>query len=179
MEHQSLSVSYDSIFEKLDLCETAELDESFDDVPPGMETGLASVVVMDKNKYRPSKPVNSIPVISRYITLALCRQTLHENAVKEWVSLLSDTISKCFDSWYTKKNVVSKNIDEPLRPTEYTYYRKRKLRNSREAVSSKKPMEIPMDEQLSKTLCELVERKVHLKNVQDRKSTRLNSSHPV
>jgi hypothetical protein len=166
VEHQSPSASYTSIFEKIDVCETAELDESFDEVPPGMETGLASVVVMDKNKYRPSKPVNSMPVICRYITLAVCRQTLHENAMKEWTSLLSGTIRKCFDSWYAKQNVVSKNIDESLRPTEYTYSRKRKLRNSCEAVSSKKQMKIPMDEQLSKTLCELVERKVNLKNVQ-------------
>ncbi|CAM0948849.1 unnamed protein product [Alopecurus aequalis] len=177
VDHQSPSATYASIFEKLDVCETAELDESFDEVPPGMETGLASVVIMDKNKYRPSKSVNTVPVISGYITLAVCRQTLHENVVKEWASLLSDTISKCFDSWYTKQNAVSKNIDEPLRLTEYTYFRKRKLRNNREASSSKKPMEIPMDEQLSKTLCELVERKVHLKNVQVGKSKKLSKIH--
>ncbi|KAM0881877.1 hypothetical protein ACQ4PT_032662 [Festuca glaucescens] len=166
VEHQSPSASYASIFEKLDVSETAELDESFDEVPPGMETGLPSVVVMDKNKYRPPKSVNSMPAISRYITLAVCRQTLHENVVKEWASLLSDAISKCFDSWYTKRNVVSKNIDESLRPKEYAYYRKRKLRSGCEAVPSKKPLENPMDEQLSKPLSELVDRRVHLKNVQ-------------
>uniref|UniRef100_A0ACD5XLP7 Uncharacterized protein n=1 Tax=Avena sativa TaxID=4498 RepID=A0ACD5XLP7_AVESA len=181
VEHQSPSASYASIFEKLDACETADLDESFDEVPPGMEMGAPSVVVMEKNKYRPSKSVNSMPVISRYITLAVCRQTLHENVVKEWASLLSDAISKCFDSWYTKQNVLSKNIDESLGLKEYTYYRKRKLRNSYEAASSKKRLEIPMDEQLSKPLSELVERRVHLKNVQVTKkagkSKKLSKSH--
>uniref|UniRef100_A0ACD6AQC3 Uncharacterized protein n=3 Tax=Avena sativa TaxID=4498 RepID=A0ACD6AQC3_AVESA len=181
VEHQSPSPSYASIFEKLDACETTDLDESFDEVPPGMEMGAPSVVVMEKNKYRPSKSVNSMPVISRYITLAVCRQTLHENVVKEWASLLSDAISKCFDSWYTKQNVLSKNIDESLGLKEYTYYRKRKLRNSYEAASSKKRLEIPMDEQLSKPLSELVERRVHLKNVQVTKkagkSKKLSKSH--
>ncbi|KAM0848416.1 hypothetical protein ACQ4PT_054395 [Festuca glaucescens] len=181
VEHQSPSASYASIFEKLDVSETAELDESSDEVPPGMETGLASVVVMDKNKYRPPKSVNSMPIISGYITLAVCRQTLHENVVKEWVSLLSDAITKCFDSWYTKQNVVSKNIDESLGPKEYAYYRKRKLRSSCEAVPSKKPLEIPMDEQLSNPLSELVDRRVNLKNVQVTKkvgkSKKLSKSH--
>ncbi|XP_010237026.1 histone-lysine N-methyltransferase ATXR7 isoform X1 [Brachypodium distachyon] len=173
-EHHSLSASYASIFEKLDVCESDELDESFDEVPPGMETGLASVVLMDKSKYQPSKSVNSVPVISRYITLAVCRQTLHQDAMKEWASFLSDTISECFDSWYTMENVVPKNIDGSLRPKEFTYYRKRKLRKSSEVVSSKKPMEVPMDEQLSKPLSELVERKAHLKNVQgSRKGAKL------
>uniref|UniRef100_A0A453JN44 [histone H3]-lysine(4) N-trimethyltransferase n=1 Tax=Aegilops tauschii subsp. strangulata TaxID=200361 RepID=A0A453JN44_AEGTS len=168
VEHQSPSSSYASIFEKLDVSEAAELDESFDEVPPGMETGSASVLVMDKNKYRPSKSINSMPGISRYITVAICRQTLHTNVIEEWASLLSDTISECLDSWYTKQTVVPKNIDESLRPNkEYAYYRKRKLRNSCEAVSSKKAVRTPTDEQLSKPLRELVERKVHLKNVQE------------
>ncbi|KAE8806676.1 BTB/POZ domain-containing protein [Hordeum vulgare] len=168
VEHQSLSSSYASIFEKLDVSEAAELDESFDEAPPGMETGSASVVVMDKNKYRPSKSINSMPGISRYITVAICRQTLHKNVIEEWTSLLSDTISECLDSWYTKQTVVPKNIDRSLGPNkEYAYYRKRQLRNSCEAVSSEKAVGTPMDEQLSKPLCELVERKVHLKNVQE------------
>ncbi|KAM3253990.1 hypothetical protein ACQJBY_047860 [Aegilops geniculata] len=168
VEHQSPSSSYASIFEKLDVSEAAELDESFDEVPPGMETGSASVLVMDKDKYRPSKSINSMPGISRYITVAICRQTLHKNVIEDWASLLSDTISECLDSWYTKQTVVPKNIDESLRPNkEYAYYRKRKLRNSCEAVSSKKAVRTPTDEQLSKPLRELVERKVHLKNVQE------------
>ncbi|AQK39126.1 Putative SET-domain containing protein family [Zea mays] len=96
---EHLSMSYARVFEKMNICKTAELDEKFDEVPPGMETGLVPLPLMDKNIYQPSKSVNSIPLISRYITLALCRQKLHENVVREWTYLFSDTISKCLGSW--------------------------------------------------------------------------------
>ncbi|XP_062204737.1 histone-lysine N-methyltransferase ATXR7 isoform X2 [Phragmites australis] len=166
-EYLPLSVAYASIFEKIDICKTAELDESSDEVPPGMETGLVPLALMDKNGYQPSKSTNPIPVISRYITLALCRQRLHENVVKEWTSLFSDTISKCFDSCYTRQTAVPKSADGSSKLKEYTYYRKRKLKKTCQATSSKKQVEISMDEQLSKPLCDLVERKVYVKNTQE------------
>ncbi|KAL5206033.1 hypothetical protein ABZP36_034242 [Zizania latifolia] len=164
VEHQLRSASYSSIFESLDVHEGAELDNSFDEVPPGTETGLPPLVLMDKNKYKPSKSIDSMPVISRYINLALFRQTLHDNVQKEWTSLFSDALSKCLDSWYTRKNTVAKTAHES-RPKEYTYYRKRKSRNC-ETLLSEKTMEKTMDEQLSRPLREIVERKVNMKNVQ-------------
>ncbi|XP_066357017.1 histone-lysine N-methyltransferase ATXR7-like isoform X2 [Miscanthus floridulus] len=162
-----LSMSYARIFEKMDICKTAELDEKFDEVPPGMKTGLVPLPLMDKNIYRPSKSMNSIPLISRYITLALCRQKLHENVVREWTSLFSDTISKCLGSWYTRRNAITKSADGSSKLKEKTYYRKRKFEKTCQSKSSKKPVEISMDEQLSKPLCQLVDRKIYVKNIQE------------
>uniref|UniRef100_A0A0E0MPJ0 [histone H3]-lysine(4) N-trimethyltransferase n=1 Tax=Oryza punctata TaxID=4537 RepID=A0A0E0MPJ0_ORYPU len=161
VEHQSPSASYASIFEKLDVHEEAELDDSFDEVPPGTEAGLASLVIMEENKYLPSKSVDSVPDIYRYTNWAFFRQILHESVMKEWVSLFSGALSNCFDSWYARKNIVAKTMNDSLRPKEYTYYRKRKLRKNCEASSSEKPM----DEQLSRPLRDLVERKVNMKNI--------------
>jgi hypothetical protein len=160
-------MSYARIFEKMDICKTAELDEKFDEVPPGMETGLVPLPLMDKNIYKPSKSMNSIPLISRYITLALCRQKLHENVVREWTSLFSDTISKCLGSWYTRRNAVTKSADGSSKLKEKTYYRKRKFEKTCQSKSSKKPVEISMDEQLSKPLCQLVDHKIYVKNIQE------------
>jgi len=164
---EHLSMSYARIFEKMDICKTAELDEKFDEVPPGMETGLVPLPLKDKNIYRPSKSMNTIPLISRYITLALCRQKLHENVVREWTSLFSDTISKCLGSWYTRRNAVTKSADGSSKLKEKTYYRKRKFEKTCQSKSSKKPVEISMDEQLSKPLCQLVDRKIYVKNIQE------------
>jgi hypothetical protein len=164
---EHLSMSYARVFEKMNICKTAELDEKFDEVPPGMETGLVPLPLMDKNIYQPSKSVNSIPLISRYITLALCRQKLHENVVREWTYLFSDTISKCLGSWYTRRNAVPKSADGSSKLKEKTYYRKRKFEKTCQAKSSKRPVEISMDEQLSKPLCQLVDRKIYVKNIQE------------
>uniref|UniRef100_A0A0E0RJY7 [histone H3]-lysine(4) N-trimethyltransferase n=1 Tax=Oryza rufipogon TaxID=4529 RepID=A0A0E0RJY7_ORYRU len=161
VEHQSPSASHASIFEKLDAHEEAELDDSFDEVPPGTEAGLASLVIMEKNKYQPSKSVDSVLDIYRYTSWAFFRQILHESVMKEWASLFSGALSNCFDSWYARKNIVAKTMDDTLRPKEYTYYRKRKLRKNCEASSSEKPM----DEQLSRPLRDLVECKVNMKNI--------------
>ncbi|CAL4897774.1 unnamed protein product [Urochloa decumbens] len=158
-------VSYARIFEKMDICMTAELDESFDEVPPGVETGLVPLPLKDTNIYQPLRSINSVPVISRYMTLALCRQRLHENVVREWTSLFSDTISEFLDS-YNRQNTVPKIADGSLKHKEYTYYRKRKSKKTCQASSSKKPVELPMDEQLSKPLCQLVDHKINLKNIQ-------------
>ncbi|XP_062192167.1 histone-lysine N-methyltransferase ATXR7-like isoform X2 [Phragmites australis] len=124
-EHLPLCLSYASIFEKMNICKTVELDETFDEVPPGMETALVPLAFMGKNRYQPSKSMNPIPVISRYIALALCRQGLHEIFVKEWTSLIPDTISKCFDAWFTRQNHVPKSAGGSSKLKEYTYYRKR------------------------------------------------------
>jgi hypothetical protein len=126
---------------------------------------------MNKNRYQPSESMNPIPVISRYITRALCRQILHENVMKEWAPLSSGTISKCLDSWYTRQHDNSKSVDESSKFKEYTYYRKRKFKKTSQATSSKEPVEIPMDEQLSKPLCELVERKIYVKTIQESRKT--------
>jgi hypothetical protein len=166
-EHLPLSISYSSIFERMDICKSVELGESFDEMPPGMEAGLDPLPLMNKNRYQPSKSMNPIPVISRYVTLSLCRQILHENVMKEWTPLSSGTISKCLDSWYTRQHDVSKSVAGSSKLKEYTYYRKRKFKKTSQATSSKEPVEIPMDEQLSKPLCELVERKIYVKTIQE------------
>ena len=162
-------MSYARIFEKMDMCMTAELDESFDEVPPGMETGLVSLPLKDKNMYQPLSSMNYIPPISRYTSLALCRQRLHNNVVREWMSLFSDTTSKCLNSWYTRQNAVPKMADGSSKLKEYTYYRKRKSKKTCQTTSSKEPLEISMDEQLSKPLCQLVDHKISVKNIQESK----------
>lgn len=170
-------MSYARIFEKMDICMTAELDENFDEVPPGMETGIISLPPIDKNIYQPVRSMNSVPVISRYITLALHRQRLHENVLVEWASLFSDTISECLDSWYTRQNTVPKIADGSSKLKEYTYYRKRKSKKICQAISSKEPVEISMDEQLSKPISQLVDPKIYLKN--DQESSKASKSKRV
>lgn len=160
-------MSYARIFEKMDICMTAELDESFDEVPPGVEPGLVFLPLKDKIVYQPLRLMNSIPLISRYMTLALCRQRLHEDVVREWSSLFSDTIRECLDSWYNRQNAVPKIADASSKLKEYTYYRKRKSKKICQATSSKKPVELSMDEQLSKPLCQLVDHKINAKNVKE------------
>ncbi|OEL23692.1 Histone-lysine N-methyltransferase ATXR7, partial [Dichanthelium oligosanthes] len=135
-EHLPL-VSYARIFEKMEICMTAELDEGFDEVPPGMEIGSVSLPLIDKSVYQPSRSINSIPETSRYMTLALCRQRLH---------------LECYGSSRFKG---------------YTYCRKRKSQKTCQEISSKKPVEVSMDEQLSKPPCELVDHKVYVKNIQE------------
>jgi hypothetical protein len=112
-EHLPLSVSYARILEKIDICNGVELDESFNEVPPGLESSFVPLPHIDKNTYQPSKSMNSIPMISRFTTSGLCRQRLHANGVKECRSLFSDTISKCLDSWYRRQNVLSKSAAGP------------------------------------------------------------------
>jgi hypothetical protein len=170
-EHLPLSISYPSIFEKMDICKTAELGESFDEMPPRMGTALDLLPLMNKNRYQLSESMNPIPVISRYITWALCRQILHENVMKEWAPLSSGTISKWFDSWYTRQHNNSKSVDGSPKFKEYTYYRKRKFKKTSEATSSKEPVKIPLNEQLSKPLCEPVERKIYMKTIQESRKT--------
>lgn len=73
--------------------------------PPGLEEWTTSLDIPLETKFRPSKLERHIPVIQKYITLALCRQRLHDEVLKEWKSShITGILCKCFDSWGAMRN---------------------------------------------------------------------------
>jgi hypothetical protein len=71
------------------------------------------------------------------------------------------------DSWYSRQNALSKSADGSSKLKEYTYYMKRKSKKTCQAISSKKIVKISMGKQLSKPLCQRVDRKIYEKNIQE------------
>ncbi|KAF7801338.1 histone-lysine N-methyltransferase ATXR7 isoform X1 [Senna tora] len=51
--------------------------------PPGCEKNSRTIVPPYKYKYRPSRVVESVPKITKYVATALCRQKLHNEVLKE------------------------------------------------------------------------------------------------
>ncbi|KAG1358998.1 histone-lysine N-methyltransferase ATXR7 [Cocos nucifera] len=98
---------YASAFEKLDLpMTTAPDDVNIDEPPPpGLEEWPTSLDILQETKFRPSKLEGHIPVIQKYIVLALCRQKLHDELLKEWKSShIAGILYKYFDSWGAMRN---------------------------------------------------------------------------
>ncbi|XP_008796455.2 histone-lysine N-methyltransferase ATXR7 isoform X2 [Phoenix dactylifera] len=101
------STSYVSAFEKLDLPMTTGPDDVNVDEPPppGLEEWPTSLDVVQETKFRPSKLEGHIPVIQKYITLALCRQKLHDEVLNGWKSShMTGILHKCVDSWGAIRN---------------------------------------------------------------------------
>ncbi|XP_073010874.1 histone-lysine N-methyltransferase ATXR7-like [Typha latifolia] len=98
---RSSSTCYTSAFERLGTNLITELDDEYTEEPPppGVKECSVSLQLFEKNKYRPSQSDECTPVICKFLTLAVCRQQLHNEVLKEWTTLLSDSLHKYCVSW--------------------------------------------------------------------------------
>ncbi|KAL5999443.1 hypothetical protein ACLOJK_037728 [Asimina triloba] len=90
-----------------------ELDEP---PPPGLEEEPGALDVLPENKFRPSKSTEYIPKIAEFVTLSLCRQKLHHDALNQWKStLLNAALRHCLLSWCAlKKQNDSDTVEESI-----------------------------------------------------------------
>jgi len=84
-ETSSTSEHYASAFEKLDFPTTSVYDgkEADKPPPPGLEECSVPVSIFQKTKIRPSKMGDPVPLMGKYVALAVCRQRLHDEVLKE------------------------------------------------------------------------------------------------
>ncbi|KAF6160902.1 hypothetical protein GIB67_025437 [Kingdonia uniflora] len=93
--------------------------------PPGVEDNNPGVIVPFLNiKYQPSKSDEHIPKIGKYVSLAIFRQKLHDDMLKEWTSSLFDqALHQCLLSWRgCRKHRHSDAIEERTRKRKPTSY---------------------------------------------------------
>ncbi|KAG0464949.1 hypothetical protein HPP92_019113 [Vanilla planifolia] len=74
--------------------------------PPGLEIGaIASSNLFENKKIRPLHSNNNISTISIYVALAICRQKLHDEFIKEWeASYHSNFLQESINSWHALTN---------------------------------------------------------------------------
>ncbi|XP_062163830.1 histone-lysine N-methyltransferase ATXR7 isoform X2 [Alnus glutinosa] len=109
--NQSLSENrMSNLLEKVfkDLC--THLDdivdhEDIDEPPtPGFEDNPKTLVPLHVCKFRPSRSDECIPKIGAYVAMAVCRQKLHDDVLREWKSLFIDaSLHQCLISWHASK----------------------------------------------------------------------------
>lgn len=89
-------------FELLNTTNTSSFYDDKSDVfldeppPPGLDD-CSPLVLDQKAKFRPGKTTEYIPVINKYLALAVFRQKLHEQVLNEWKPFYySDSFCKRF-----------------------------------------------------------------------------------
>jgi hypothetical protein len=110
--NQSLSENcMSNLLEKVfkDLC--TDLDdivdhEDIDEPPtPGFEDNPKTLVPSHTCKFQPSRSDECIPKIGEYVAMAMCRQKLHDDVLREWKSSFIDaSLHQCLISWHASKN---------------------------------------------------------------------------
>ncbi|XP_059638347.1 histone-lysine N-methyltransferase ATXR7 isoform X2 [Cornus florida] len=84
-----------------DVVNDQEIDEL---LPPGFEDNSSPPVPSGTHKFRPSRPDECIPKIGEYVSMAMCRQKLHDEILREWKSLFVDTaLREYLLSWRSSK----------------------------------------------------------------------------
>lgn len=80
--------------------------EDIDEPPtPGFEDNPKNLVPLHICKFRPSRSDECIPKIGEYVAMAMCRQKLHHDVLREWKSLFIDaSLKQCLISWHASKN---------------------------------------------------------------------------
>lgn len=106
-EKSSFSTCIASAFERFGLpaMDEAGNDEFDEPPPPGLEEGSVSVDLLQQVKFRPSNYDECTQKVGEYVALALFRQKLHHDVLKEWGPSLLDVASDCFLS----RSVLRKN----------------------------------------------------------------------
>ncbi|XP_043708021.1 histone-lysine N-methyltransferase ATXR7 isoform X2 [Telopea speciosissima] len=143
----SPSFRFRSAFERMCLPVADTVDDKEMNVPPppGVEDVSRPVVPSENIKFRPSILNECIPQVSKYVTMAICRQRLHIDVLKEWRSSLFEAVLRqCFLSWCALRKKYESNAseetlddrprqwhrvgssDESLVLGKYTYFRKKK-----------------------------------------------------
>lgn len=97
-ERSSFPTCIVSAFERFGLpaMDEACYDEFDEPPPPGLEEGSAPVYLLKQIKLRPSNYDECTHKVGEYVALALFRQKLHDDVLKEWGSSLLDVASDCF-----------------------------------------------------------------------------------
>lgn len=100
----SLSTQFAKAFERMGPPMTNILEDEIDYElpPPGVEACATteSLSLFKKCKIRPSGPNEDIAVLGKYVALAICRQKLQEEFLKEWrsshlISFLEESFTSC------------------------------------------------------------------------------------
>ncbi|KAJ3696523.1 hypothetical protein LUZ61_000228 [Rhynchospora tenuis] len=119
-------VCYARAFERLGISTTSTpvkeitTEEGF----PGFEEFAPSQVLFGAAKFHPSRFDEGESIITKNITLAVCRQKVHTEVVKELRSLFSDSLDKCFTSWYSSKQKDISNLIDDRMVVQYKRRRK-------------------------------------------------------
>ncbi|OMO80070.1 hypothetical protein CCACVL1_13179 [Corchorus capsularis] len=82
------------------------IDEEKADEPPapGLEGNAGTLVPSRINKFRPSRSDEHIPKIGEYVAMAMCRQKLHDDVLREWnSSFIGSSLSQFLISWRALK----------------------------------------------------------------------------
>ncbi|XP_078165773.1 SET domain protein 25 isoform X4 [Carex rostrata] len=127
-------ICYASAFERLGIStiNTSVREITTEEQPPGFEEiSPSQASLFGITKFHPSKFGEGESVITKNITLAVCRQKVHNEVMKELRSLFSDSLDTCFTSWQSSKQKDSLNLIDDK--TVVRYKRRRKFSN---AVSS-------------------------------------------
>ncbi|OMO94655.1 hypothetical protein COLO4_16220 [Corchorus olitorius] len=80
-------------------------EEKVDEPPaPGLEGNAGTLVPSRINKFRPSRSDEHIPKIGEYVAMAMCRQKLHDDVLREWnSSFIGSSLSQFLISWRALK----------------------------------------------------------------------------
>ncbi|THU50634.1 hypothetical protein C4D60_Mb06t22350 [Musa balbisiana] len=126
--------------------------------PPGLDD-CSSMILPRKAKFQPAKMMGHIPLIDKYVTMAVFRQKLHDQVLKMWKSsYFNDALHTCFLSCGALRKLTLdatdvdskrgcqkdmlkdgayRSTDASLVTGKYTYYRKRRF--------GKKISDMPLD----------------------------------
>ncbi|XP_072993533.1 histone-lysine N-methyltransferase ATXR7-like isoform X1 [Typha latifolia] len=102
----SFSTSYASSFERLGIPISTGFHNEYNEEspPPGSEESSVSMIIVEETNFRPLQSDELTPPTTKYVTLAFCRQKLHDEVLSEWISLLFDDIYKCIALWNVSGN---------------------------------------------------------------------------
>ncbi|KAL4650567.1 hypothetical protein ACB092_01G096400 [Castanea dentata] len=96
-----LASAFKDICTNEDMGENEEINEP---LPPGFEDNTKTVVPLHISKFRPSRSDECIPKIGEYVAMAMFRQKLHDDVLREWKSLFMDaSLHQFLVSWRTPK----------------------------------------------------------------------------
>ncbi|XP_039065638.1 histone-lysine N-methyltransferase ATXR7-like isoform X2 [Hibiscus syriacus] len=86
----------------VDVSNEQEVDEPS---PPGIEVNSGILVPSHICKFRPSTTVEHGPKIGEYVAMAICRQKLHDDVLREWKSTFASNVNlyKFIVSWRSLK----------------------------------------------------------------------------
>ncbi|KAJ0987161.1 hypothetical protein J5N97_005517 [Dioscorea zingiberensis] len=106
-EPASLSCgSWANAFERLGLpMSSASSDPGFSEPPPpGLEECAMAVNSVQKFKVQPSNLAMDFSISCQHITLAVCRQKLHDEVLNKWISsYLTRSLYNCYRSLYAQR----------------------------------------------------------------------------
>ncbi|XP_050268082.1 histone-lysine N-methyltransferase ATXR7 isoform X1 [Quercus robur] len=96
-----LANAFKNICTNDDMGENEEINEP---LPPGFEDNPKTIFPLHISKFRPSRSDECIPKIGEYVAMAMCRQKLHDDVLREWKYFFMDAFLHQFlVSWFTPK----------------------------------------------------------------------------